>query len=202
MQTSSRSHACPVCGRNTDADCRFGDDLVLCHQGSSFAPPSDLKPGDTIDIDGRPWALIRRDAGFSGRAAVFRPHRQQLHQQLRPYNRAHRAIAVQVISDLDGLENSLADLDTLANEALCIPPLDQMLDSDIHEAREVCAVAHDVARSLLPRLARASRHDASLLQTLWDLQRLQRDLRYQLEDLTRYVNNPAAYWEAFLLWRA
>lgn len=76
MNASGPKSPCKVCGRDTDADCRWTDDLILCHEGSRFAPPAHLRPGETITIDGRPWALIRRGGGFSGQAAVFRPHRE------------------------------------------------------------------------------------------------------------------------------
>ena len=74
MKSSGRNNPCPSCGRNTTSHCRWNDDTILCFHGSTFAPPSDLRIGDTITIDGRPWALIRRDGGFSGNAAVFKPH--------------------------------------------------------------------------------------------------------------------------------
>ena len=70
MQHSSKAHPCPACQRTHDGDCRFTTDLVLCHSGT------DLRPGDTIDIAGQPWALIRHDGGFDSAAAVFRPHRE------------------------------------------------------------------------------------------------------------------------------
>ena len=75
MNRSSRQQPCPCCGRNVNGNCRWSDDLILCYQGDRFAPPSDLQIGDTITIDGESWALLRRDGGFSGMAAVFRPHK-------------------------------------------------------------------------------------------------------------------------------
>jgi len=69
MHHSGRNHSCPVCSRVKDADCRWSDEIILCHTGT------DLRPGSTIAIDGRQWALIRHNGGFSGQAAVFRPHR-------------------------------------------------------------------------------------------------------------------------------
>ena len=70
MRHSTKAQPCPACQRTRDGDCRFTDDLILCHTGT------DLRPGDTIDIAGQPWALIRHDGGFDGAAAVFRPHRE------------------------------------------------------------------------------------------------------------------------------
>gem|GEM_PF-6964121 len=75
LRPSGPRDLCPVCGRNVDGDCRFSDDLILCHPGTRFGPPQHLRPGDVIDINGAPWALIRSDAGFDGAAHEFRPDR-------------------------------------------------------------------------------------------------------------------------------
>lgn len=68
MQTSGPKSPCKICGRTKDGDCRSTPDLILCHTGT------DLRPGETITIDGQLWAFIRGNGGFSGMAAVFRPH--------------------------------------------------------------------------------------------------------------------------------
>lgn len=71
MKRSSRKQPCPVCGRTHDADCAWSDDVIFCHSGS------DLSIGQTIDVDGQPWALVKLNAGFSGQAAVFKPHTER-----------------------------------------------------------------------------------------------------------------------------
>jgi hypothetical protein len=74
FSTSGRANPCPICGRDTDGDCRIRDDgdLVCCHRGSSFHPP-DLQPGQTTTgHDGRTWAFTRDTD--DGRAAVFVLH--------------------------------------------------------------------------------------------------------------------------------
>ena len=75
-QYSSRRNPCPCCGRNVDSDCRWNDEVMFCHVGSRFAPPSHLKVGETLIVNGLEWALVKTDAGHSGRAFVFKPHRQ------------------------------------------------------------------------------------------------------------------------------
>ena len=75
MQASKRGSPCLVCGREKDGDCRWNTDVVLCHQGSTHAPPQNLRIGDTIDLGGKPWALVAVAAGFDGQAHVFRPHK-------------------------------------------------------------------------------------------------------------------------------
>ncbi|CAK6695290.1 hypothetical protein [Synechococcus sp. CBW1107] len=74
---SSRQDPCPICGRDTDGDCRIREDraMVLCHRGSSFHPPN-LKNGETTTgHDGQIWAYTR-DTG-DGRAACFVVHEER-----------------------------------------------------------------------------------------------------------------------------
>ena len=70
MKSSGRNNPCPVCNRTKDTDCRWNDDVILCHTGT------DLTPGTTVNIDGAEWAFIHHKGGFSGIAAVFKPHRE------------------------------------------------------------------------------------------------------------------------------
>ena len=68
---SGRNNPCPVCGRVKDADCRWNDTTILCHSGT------DMRPGDTLTIASQQWAFIHHKGGFSGVAAVFKPHRER-----------------------------------------------------------------------------------------------------------------------------
>ena len=70
MKSSGRNNPCPVCNRTKDTDCRWNDEVILCHSGT------DLTPGDTLHINGAEWAFIHHKGGFSGIAAVFKPHRE------------------------------------------------------------------------------------------------------------------------------
>ena len=86
---SSRSNPCPICGRTADGDCRTGNEMVLCHYGSSHHPPEGLRPGAVVDgRDGQRWAFTRDTD--DGRAAVFtldKP-RHQPARVVRPRSRA------------------------------------------------------------------------------------------------------------------
>ena len=42
------------CGRDSDGDCRWNQEVIFCHQGTSFTPPEGLKVGDVIDVQGPP----------------------------------------------------------------------------------------------------------------------------------------------------
>ena len=95
MHVSSRKSPCPVCGRTKDPDCRWKDDVILCHHGTTHQPPPDLQRGDVISIGGKPWALIRRDGGFDGAAAVFKPHSPFRKVRNRDHQRRFSTLAVQ-----------------------------------------------------------------------------------------------------------
>ena len=77
MQKSGRNNPCPVCGRTKDADCRWSDDVIFCHQGSSQGPDQSLRIGDTININGAQWALVKTNGGYDGAASVFKPHQER-----------------------------------------------------------------------------------------------------------------------------
>jgi hypothetical protein len=194
MQQSSKQTPCPACGRGVDGDCRFSDQVVLCHVGRRFAPPQHLRIGDQISIHGRPWALVATGKGYDGAAHVFKPHRENSRHRPRPQKRA-----VQVIDDLHNLERCVDVLDSLAGTALEIPPLEQLLDEDITKARDICEEAFSTSQKLLALLSRISRVQPSYEPLLAEVRMTQRDLRFQLADLNRYVDCPAKYWEIFLL---
>lgn len=83
--SSSRRHPCPICGRDSDGDCRVTADgsRAICHYGSRFAPPAGLKPGDVIDgQDGQRWAFTGDTS--DGRAAHFTPDKPREAAPYRP----------------------------------------------------------------------------------------------------------------------
>lgn len=198
MQASSRKTPCPCCGRTRTDHCRFDLNsdapIVLCHNGVSSGPPQ-LRIGDTTTFAGITWALIKTNAGHSGNSYEFRPHRQLSRRERRHYRR-HQAR--QQINDLTGINEALATLDTLATQALDTPPLQMMLDADIKAARDITQQAYDSSKALLARTARLKRIDATITPVWEELSTLNRDLRYQLADLSRYCSNPAEYWAAFI----
>ena len=77
MRSSGRNNPCPICGRTKDGDCRWTDDVIFCHCGSSHSPSQLLRIGDTIALNGAKWALIKTNGGFDGAAFVFKPHQDR-----------------------------------------------------------------------------------------------------------------------------
>ena len=197
MRQSGKRSPCPSCGRDSDGDCRFSDQVVLCHSGKRFAPPTHLRVGDVITLQGRPWALVATGKGYDGAAHVFKPHRPQSGHQPR-----HHQQTAQQIDDLRSLQRLGDELDALAGIALGIAPLEQLLDADIEQARDTCEQAFSCSQMLLALLTRVTRVEASYSALLEEVVVIQRDLRFQLTDLNRYVACPAKYWQHFLLQRA
>ena len=74
LMRSGPKAPCPACGRTKDADCAWNNELILCHMGHEPRPTDQMKPGQTLEIRGRQWALVRTKAGYSGRADLLRPH--------------------------------------------------------------------------------------------------------------------------------
>lgn len=74
---SGEENPCPICGRDSDADCTIFDNadgvvVVVCHRGKSFSPPTDLTVGDVIAGKVDPatrWAY----AGESAKGSFGRP---------------------------------------------------------------------------------------------------------------------------------
>ena len=73
-QSSSRRTPCPVCGRVRNGHCRWGDGVWHCFVGDTNHPPSNIRIGDVIDINGEHAALVATDGGHSGNSYVFRAH--------------------------------------------------------------------------------------------------------------------------------
>ena len=74
---SGRKNPCPICGRTKDDKCAFKNDTIHCYCGVSNSPP-DLKLGGIIQINygsTRDWALVKKNAGFSGNHCIFIPNK-------------------------------------------------------------------------------------------------------------------------------
>ena len=77
MKHSGNNNPCPSCGRKKDSDCRWTDDVIFCHCGSTHSPDQSLRIGDTIALNGARWALVKTNGGFNGAAFVFKPHKDK-----------------------------------------------------------------------------------------------------------------------------
>ena len=74
---SGRKNPCPICGRTKDDKCAFKSDTIHCYCGVTNSPPN-LKLGEIIHINygsTRDWALVKKNAGFSGNHCIFIPNK-------------------------------------------------------------------------------------------------------------------------------
>ena len=74
---SGKKNPCPICGRIKDDKCAFKSDIIHCYCGVTNSPPN-LKLGEIIHINygsTRDWALVKKNAGFSGNHCIFIPNK-------------------------------------------------------------------------------------------------------------------------------
>lgn len=73
---------CPICGRRKDRDCQIHREglAVLCHHGSTHAPPSGLRMGEVIAGG---WAFCGERGNAIGRCSLFRQHQPRERPALR-----------------------------------------------------------------------------------------------------------------------
>ena len=73
---SSRKNPCPICDRTKDDKCAWNSEVIHCYNGVSNYPPKGMKLGEVFHVDNgstRDWALVKKDAGFSGNHWIFIP---------------------------------------------------------------------------------------------------------------------------------
>ena len=187
MQASSRKSPCPVCGRTKDADCRWKDDVILCHQGTSYKPPSDLRRGDVINIAGKPWALIRRDGGFDGAAAVFKPHRARRKVSNRDHQHRFDTLAVDpedVV--LHAAHAVMAGLVQDIDRALSVPDFQFSLPHELQADFQLIEDTSDAAEAFKQTLLKLQRSTGGLERHLTQLTQALEDLGHVGRDVKRF----------------
>ena len=73
---SSRKNPCPICDRTKDDKCAWNSEVIHCYNGISNYPPRGMKLGEVFHVDYGPtrdWALVKKNAGFSGNHWIFIP---------------------------------------------------------------------------------------------------------------------------------
>ena len=185
MKSSGHNQPCPVCSRVKDADCRFNDEVVLCHTGT------DLRPGDTITISGAQWAFIHHNGGFSGSAAVFKPHREK---ELTRGQRLHTPSSAQELLSRQTKRSQWAHIldqfHDAYDEAWNIPDLYTCIPNQFQSACAAITDAQAKAAALRPHLRTIWRDHEDLSQ----LHRLRveaqlKSIAYIAEDLRQFQQN-------------
>ncbi len=185
MKSSGHNQPCPVCSRVKDADCRFNDEVVLCHTGT------DLRPGDTITISGAQWAFIHHNGGFSGSAAVFKPHREKelpRGQRLQTPNTAQQLLSMQ--TRRHQWASAIEEFHTAFQLAWDIPDLYEASPEQLQSASAAVSDAQSCAAALRPHLPHIWRDHKDLEQL--HRQRVESNLKtlsYIAEDLRQFQQN-------------
>lgn len=195
LQQSSRRSPCPICRRDTDGDCRFGADLILCHQGTRFAPPPNLRPGDVVTVDGAPWALIRTGAGYDGAAFEFRPHRPRVDHRVGHFRRArrYRQRSPQLLA-----WNALLQFLSAFREAMLCPEFTQCTLAELRHYFRVIDSAMDAGNQLLPRLSALSATDQKWRRYALSVRLKLKTLAYQQADARSFRRNHLG--ESLITW--
>ena len=118
FKRSGKNNPCPICDRTNDDKCAWNDSVIHCYNGVSNYPPKDLKIGETFEmalssITNGKWALVKKNAGFSGNHWIFIPDKPKKYE---------KRLKVEKISinKLNKLFNILSELVT---EALRLDPM-------------------------------------------------------------------------------
>ena len=187
MLSSGRKTPCPSCGRTKDGDCRFNNEVILCHSGASGGSNPALRIGEVVNIEGRSWALVKTGAGHSDSSHVFKPHQpkgqkppratQTGRQQEQKAKAEVASIAIERFFDEFDLAWNVMDFHSLSPE-------------ELKEGINAIETAHQTGQEL-----------SGLIQSIWsehsDLRSLHRDrfnacirnLGYQVEDLRHFHNH-------------
>ena len=111
---SGRHNPCPICDRTKDDKCAFKSDVIHCYSGVTNSPPN-IQIGEVIHINygsTRDWALVKKNAGFSGNHLIFIPDKPLDKKQYSLHKKVEQKVSV---PKLNSLFNILSEL---VNEAL------------------------------------------------------------------------------------
>jgi hypothetical protein len=181
--SSSRRHPCPLCGRNTDDKCRWNDNVILCHQGDRFGPPSGLKLGDVLSIEGRRWAVCSFSGGFSGAAMVLRPHVDRLGYT--PAQRQRRAREQAVLRPV--LYRLFAQCREQAQACLDMPELEFSTAKEIQAELDHAKGTFNNLVALRIQFQKARREAPELSRYVATVDQWLRQVGYQLKDVESFT---------------
>ena len=184
MQSSSKRNPCPICGRTKDGDCRWTHDLILCHRGSSHGPPKHLSVGDVIQVQSKPWALVRSDGGFDMAAAVFRPHRPRRHSHQKRLSNGRGANLLKArVRCAKRIAQQFLDL---AQEANAVGEFELLSYPDLQAAFGLIYQADEQGAKVVQALMALRRSASDINPDLERVKAAQRKVRYQRLDVDRF----------------
>ena len=179
MNHSSKNSPCPICFRDADDKCRFGDDIILCYNGDSFHPPANLTVGDRLKIAGHVWKLLRMDAGFAANSFLFR--RSDDESTLTPLQRRRLRREQKSIE----WRKEFKRIRDLVYCSFSTPRFDLIDDADVLEYKQVTDLALEKTEKLLSLLSINRRRTHLKRYTIVALGYWRKMLVYQQRDFLR-----------------
>ncbi len=185
LTSSGRRHPCPVCGRQKNSSCRWGERVVYCFCGNTHHPPLEMRPGETLAINGKTWALVSTAGGHSGNSFVFRPH---IGAPRPPRAAAPRNEQIGKATAL--MQSVLAEVDA----ALSVPEFIHQLPDELRSTWALIDAAAQGCSALKPLIAEEARLNPALRGHLDLLADATKQISYQQQDAlnfrTHYLGEP------------
>ncbi|MEB3353264.1 MAG: hypothetical protein VKM34_03395 [Cyanobacteriota bacterium] len=126
--------------------------------------------------------MVSVRGGFGGNSTVLRPHQDRQHLPRAARRKLER-------SEADIVAGKIPVLMPLVEQALAVPPFEQLLDSEFQQAHQLIVLALQEAAGMLPRLAAVARGHTALEQFLAWLQGKYGELEYQAADADRWASS-------------
>lgn len=179
LHRSSANKPCPACGRRRDGDCRWRDDWISCHTG---AAANNLKPGDTLQINGALWYLSATGGGHSGASHIYRPH---VHRPCSPSAQG-RYIRKQ-LAMRPTLQQLFCKCRHAVQVCLAMPALEGLTPAQLTaELGHTLATLNNLA-ALREPLLQARREAPELTRQLRAVELWHKQCSFQLEGLERFL---------------
>ena len=187
MNYSRRGSPCPVCSRDKDNDCRWTNDSIFCHLGSSHRPPTHLKLGDTLELKGDKWALVSLSAGYDKNAFLFRPHREIV-----PLSQNKEERAQQDFDDsvrISCCEYYSGEFIELAQKALDVLEFESAPPDELKKSFHYIYSAESKGLELIQELQQLAPREERLKKYLPIVKDLNKQLLYQRKDADQFRKN-------------
>tara|TARA_Y100001968_G_scaffold317710_1_gene347057 strand:- start:958 stop:1548 length:591 start_codon:yes stop_codon:yes gene_type:complete len=184
---SRRGSPCPVCDREKDNDCRWTNETIFCHQGSSHSAPDHLKLGDTIEIRGDKWALVSLSSGYDNSAYLFKPHKDNIFipKTKEERDQSNFDISVRVGS----CEYYAKEFIDLAQKALDVLDFETALPDELKKSFNFIYSADSKGQELIRELQQLAPKEARLKPYLPIVKDLIKQLHYQRKDADQFRKN-------------
>lgn len=186
MNHSGPNNPCPCCARTKGDYCRWDSERILCYQGKTCGPPADLKVGQTIDIEGETWALVKTQCGFAGNSCLFVHHDPSTGPVQPQSPEALRRQTVALMLQRDQFETDADLAATALRHVEELPEFNTLPPAQIREALDLCSGAQILFTDLLVRCRRLRRTSPDIGGVASQLQDGLRAIRYQAKDLHQF----------------